>query len=325
MKVDLHAHCYPKSYVDELKKMGFGDRAASGLKLPQWTTVEERLETMDALGVDIQVLGVSFPNVYFPDPEFSKALAQMSNDYIADLCKKHPDRFMGLASIPLNHIQYAHDELDRAIDVLGMDGVVLGTNINKQSLFEVQFLPFLAEIDRRQIPVVLHPLIPPGEESTPEEFVKLGIHNSVGFVYETTKVIAMMTFRGTFEEYRNLTFVLPHSGGTIPFVSARWDIQYASKPESHPLRKLPHPPSHYLKRHYYDTALSFFRSTLNCTLDLVGIDHLVFGSDVPFSDSARIQATIQALEEYGFSEEEKEKIYFKNATKIFPAINEKYQ
>ena len=66
MKVDLHAHCYPKPYVDELKKMGLGDRAASGLKLPQWTTVEERIESMDSCGVDIQVLGVSFPNPGIP-------------------------------------------------------------------------------------------------------------------------------------------------------------------------------------------------------------------------------------------------------------------
>jgi len=323
MKVDLHAHCYPKPYVDELKKMGLGDRAASGLKLPQWTTVEERIESMDSYGVDMQVLGVSFPNVYFPDAEVSKSLAQISNDFIAEVCKKHPDRFMGLASIPLNNMNYAHDELNRAMNVLGMDGIILGTNVNKHSISEVQFLPFFEEVDKRQIPVVLHPLIPPGEEWIPEEFVKLGTHNSVGFVFETTRTIVQMTFRGTFEEYRDLTFVLPHSGGFIPFVYPRWDIQYASRPESHPLRRLPQPPSHYLKRHYYDTAISYYRSSLNCTLDFVGVDHLVFGTDVPFSNDSRIHDTVRAIEDYGFSEEEKGKVYFKNAAKLFPALQEK--
>ena len=320
MKVDLHAHCYPKPYVDELKRIGFGNRAASGLTLPQWTGVEERLETMDALGVDMQVMGVSFPIVNFPDAETSKALAQLSNDYIADLCEKYPDRFMGLASIPLNHMKDALAELDRAMNVLKMDGVILGTNINGRSLGEVQFLPLFEEIDKRGIPVVLHPLKPPGEELMPEEFIKMGIPNSVGFVYETTKVMAQMVFRGTFEELKNLTFVLPHSGGTIPFVVTRWDIQYGSRPDSHPLTKLPHPPSHYLKRHYYDTALSYYRSCIRCTLDLVGIDHFVLGTDVPFSEKARMEETIQGIEDYGFSEEEKEKIYFKNAAKLFPDL-----
>jgi len=324
MKVDLHAHCYPKPYMDELKKIGFGNKAASGLTLPQWTSVNDRLENMDALGIDVQIMGVSFPNVYFPDAETSKRLARISNDYIAELCERHPDRFMGLASIPLNIMDDALGELDRTMNDLNMDGVILGTNINGRSLGEAAFLPLFEEIDRRRIPVVLHPLKPPGEESMPEEFLKLGIPNSVGFVYETTKVMAQMVFRGTFEELQNLTFVLPHSGGTIPFVVTRWDIQYGSRPESHPLRRLSHPPSHYLKRHYYDSALSYYKSSIRCTLDLVGIDHFVLGTDVPFSERARIRETIQGIEDYGFSEEEKEKIYFENAAKLFPKLRELY-
>ena len=323
MKVDVHAHCYPGPYVEELKKCGFGDRGAARTKLPQWTTLDERLERMDAHGIDVQILGVSYPNVYFPDPELSRNLAQMTNDFIADVCKKYPDRFLGLASIPLNHMPYAIDELNRAIDDLGMDGVLLGSNVNKRSIGEPRFLPFFDEINKRQIPLVLHPMTPPEEESTPEEFISLGIPNSVGFVYETTKVMVQMAFRGTFEEYPNLTFVLPHAGGTIPFVYPRWDIQHATRPESHPLRRLPHPPSHYLRRHYYDTALSYYPSSLRCTLDFVGAGHVLLGTDDPFSGDDRIRDTIQGIEDYGFSEEEKDKIYYKNAAKVFPALEAK--
>jgi predicted TIM-barrel fold metal-dependent hydrolase len=321
MKVDVHTHCYPKIYVDELKKIGFGDLGAAGVKLPQWTSLDQRLENMDAHGIDVQVLGVSYPNVYFPDPVLSRDLAQMTNDFIADVCKKFPDRFLGLASIPLNHMQYAIDELNRTMETLGMDGVLLGSNVNRQSIGEPQFLPFFEEINKRHIPLVLHPMAPPKEESSSEEFIRLGIPNSVGFVYETTKVMVQMTFRGTFEEYKNLIFVLPHAGGMIPFVYPRWDIQHATRPETHPLRALPHPPSYYLRRHYYDTALSYYPSSIRCTLDFAGIDHLLLGTDVPFSGDERIHNTIQGVEEYGFSEDDKDKIYYKNAEKIFKRLS----
>lgn len=321
MRVDVHAHCYPKPYMEALRRIGVPDEGGIGTKIPAWTEAEATLDVMDALGVDIQVLSLSAPNVYFEDPELSLALAQMTNDFFSDVCKKHPDRFLVLASVPLNHMKHAVDELHRALNELGMDGVVVGTNINGRSVSEDQFLPFFEEVNALRIPVTVHPMRAIGEDLMPEEDRRLAIPPNVGFIFETTRSLAQMTFKGTFERLKNLTFVLPHSGGAIPFIYSRWDMGYAVRPSSHPLRKLLHPPSHYLRRHYYDTAQSFRPSMLRCTMELAGLEHIVFGTDAPYTTlDLRAEKTIENIENGGFAEEEKESIYYRNAMKLYPRI-----
>lgn len=321
MKVDVHAHCYPEAYMKELRKIGIGESGGFGTKMPPWTSADERIELMDRLGIDMQILTLSAPNVYFSDAELSRALAQMTNDFISDICKEHPDRFMGSASIPLNNMEYAMAELHRAINDLGMDGVVLGTNVNQRSLAEDRFLPFLEKLNKARIPVHLHPMKAIGEDLMPEEYEKLAIPPNVGFIFETTRTIAEMTFKGTFEKYGNLTFILPHCGGAIPFLYPRWDMGYLARPHSHPLRKLPNAPSHYLRRHYYDTAQSYHPSVLKCTIELAGVDHLLFGTDCPYTtDDLRVKKVMDTIESCGFSNEERQKISFGNIARLFPKI-----
>lgn len=319
MRVDLHAHCYPESYVKEIERIG-KEEGGVGVKVPVWESAEARIAEMDSIGVDVEVLALSAPNVHFSDEGLSRALAEMTNDFIAAVSQQHPERFLSLASIPLTNLDHAMAELDRAMSKLKMDGIVLGTNINKVPLSDDRFLPFFEEVDLRKIPIALHPALAIGEDLMPKEDVILGIPPNVGFIFETTRTIAQMIFKGTFEKLRNLTFILPHSGGAIPFLYPRWDIFYRSRPEGHPIRKLPHLPGHYLKRHYYDTALSYYPSTIRCTIDLAGIDHMLLGTDYPYTKNFRAKETIESIEKYGFSEEEKEKLYFKNAAVLFPNL-----
>lgn len=325
MKVDVHAHCYPKPYVEELKKLGVGKEGGIGVDIPVWESAEERMTQMDRLGVDVHVLALSAPNVYFPDAGLSRNLALMTNDFIADISRQHPDRFLSLASIPLTNLDHAMAELDRAMNNLRMDGIVLCTNVNKVPLSDDRFLPFFEEVDRRKIPVALHPARAIVEDLMPKEDVTLAIPSNVGFIFETTRTIAQMTFKGTFEKFRNLTFILPHSGGAIPFIYPRWDISARSRPEGHPLRTLPNLPSHYLKRHYYDTALAYYPSSLRCTVDLAGIDHMLFGTDFPYTNDFRAKETIENIENFGFSKEEREKLFSKNATALFPRLAQRRQ
>ena len=323
MKVDVHAHCYPKPYMDEIGKLGVGGEGGVGVKVPVWESAEERIARMDALGVDVQVLNLSAPNVYFTDQSLSKRLAETTNDYFAGIVRERPDRFMAVASIPLGNLDYALAELSRAIDDLGLDGIMLGTNINGRPLSDDFFLPFFEEANRRKIPVVLHPMRSAIEDLMPAEDLALGIPTCVGFLFETTRTIAQMTFKGTFERLPDLTFVLPHAGGAIPFLAPRWDIFYRSRPEGHPLRRLAQTPSLYLKRHYYDTALSYARSSLACAIELAGTDHIVFGTDHPYTNDFRGPETVQSIENFGFTQQEQEKIFFGNAAIVFPKLAEK--
>lgn len=321
MKVDLHAHCYPRSYMDEIGRFGVGSEGEVGVMVPVWDSVEERIAQMDTLQVDIQVLSLSAPNVYFSDEGLSYALAQMTNDFLASIVKQYPTRFLCLAAIPLSNINHAMSELSRSVDKLKMDGIMLGTNINQRPLSDDFFLPFLEEVNRRKILVALHPMRSAIEGLMPKEDLRLGIPTNVGFPFETTRTVAQMTFKGIFERFPNLTLVLPHSGGAIPFLAPRWEIFYHSRPAKHPLRKLPNPPSYYLKHHYYDTALAYAYSSLRCTLDMVGTDHVVFGTDHPYTNDFRARETIQNIEnDFGLTSEEKEKIFFKNAATLFPRL-----
>jgi len=320
MKVDVHAHCYPDFYVKELTKFGTGEEGGIGIKIPVWSTAEERIAEMDELGIDVQLLGLSAPNVYCADGDLSRDLARVTNDFIRDICEKNPKRFLGLASIPLSNIGDALDELDRAINKLHMDGILLGTNINQEPLSADKFLLFFEEVDRRNIPVVLHPMRAIAQDMMPAEDVILGIPSNVGFTFETTRTVAAMTFKGTFEKFRNLTFILPHAGGATPFIYPRWDVFYHSREPSHPLRKVPYPPSFYLKRHYYDTALNYYPSSLRCTADLAGVGHMLFGTDYPYTAESRARETIEKIETSIFTEEEKGKIFYQNAVQLFPKL-----
>jgi len=320
MKVDVHAHCYPDFYVKELQRIGAGEEGGIGIKIPTWSSTEERIAGMDELGVDVQVLGLSAPNVYMKDQGLSRDLARSTNDFIAGVCKAYPRRFLGLASVPLSNMDDALEELHRAISQLGMDGILLGTNVNQEPLSADQFLPLFEEVDKRKLPVVLHPMKAIAEDLMPAEGLALGIPSNVGFIFETTRTVAEMTFKGTFERFKNLTFILPHAGGAIPFIYPRWDTSYRSRPLTHPLRKVPNPPSHYLKRHYYDTALAYYPSSLRCTADLAGVGHMLFGTDYPYSADFRAREAIDSIEAY-FSEAEKEKIFFRNAAGLFSKLN----
>jgi predicted TIM-barrel fold metal-dependent hydrolase len=103
-------------------------------------------------------------------------------------------------------------------------------------------------------------------------------------------------------------------------VYPRWDTSYRARPLSHPLRKVPHLPSYYLKRHYYDTALNYYPSSLRCTADLAGVEHMLFGTDYPYSADFRAKEAIEYIESYGFTEEEKENIFFRNAAGLFSKL-----
>ena len=323
MRVDIHAHCYPQSYIDELKKVGIDESGGIGVFMVPWTSAEKRIESMDKLGVDIQFLSISTPGTYFSDEGLNLALAQMTNDYLADICKQSPNRFMSFASIPPPNTKDATGELDRAINELGMDGIFLGTHINGQSLVYDGFIPFYEELNARKTKVAIHPMIPIYHNIMPVGYMEYGISFSVAFLFETSMAVTQMAFKGIFERFPDITFILPHSGGAIPFIYPRIDVGYESRPPSHPMRQIPHPPSYYFKKLYYETAFSYSPSSLRCTLDLAGVDHLLFGMDYPYSYGPFARDSIKKIEDFGFSEEEKEKVFFRNAMKIFPRIKEK--
>lgn len=309
MKVDAHTHLFPQDYLKELEKLDtdsrhdrawrkiMTDKVAS---TPSMWSVEERLADMDGAGIDVQVLSLSIPNVYFKDTARSVYIAQMINDIYADVCRRHPERFIAVASVPMNDSIVAIEELRRAVGRLGMRGLVLGANVRGRPLHSEEFLPLYEEINRLKLTLFLHPMIPVGIEAL-EEY---DMAASIGYLFDTTAAITGMVFRGIFEVNQNIKVVLPHLGAVIPFIVGRIDASFRTRPECR--QYISSPPSEYFKRFYYDTV-NYHIPALRCAIDTVGAGNLVMGSDYPFAlgNMARSVSTVRSL---GLTEEEEENI-----------------
>jgi len=323
MNIDFHNHFYPPGYLEKLEQWGKRYEFVqdpTGLKIvkekgarflgitSQHVSPEQRIEDMTRIGIDLQVLTLTTPNVYFSTRKRNLYLARMSNDFFADLCQKHPRHFTAFASVPLKHPEDAIHELYRVIEELGMKGVVLGTNIDGKHLHSREFWPFFEEADRLGVPISLHPMVP----AHPEALAEYPLVPLVGFVADTTFSVSKMVFSGLFERFPNLTLILPHLGGTLPFLFERLDNGYRAYQECQP--NITRPPSQYLKNLYYDTV-SFYPPSLMCTYLAVGADHMVMGSDYPHV-IGDISRSVSSITEMPIPQEEKEKIFGENGKKI---------
>lgn len=321
MRIDFHNHFYPPEYLKKLEEWGQRYEFVqdpTGLKIvrekgarflgitSEHVDVEQRIADMDRIGIDIQVLTLTTPNVYFTTKKRNLHLAQMSNDFFAELCQKYPRRFIGFASVPLKHPEDAIKELHRAVKDLGMKGVVLGSNIDGKHLHSEEFWPFYEEVARLDLPIFIHPMVP----ARPEMWADVPLVPFIGFVMDTTVTVSKMVLSGIFEKFPSLTMILPHLGGTLPFLFGRIDMGFGSYFKG----LVPKLPTEYLKRFYYDTV-SFYQPALMCTYLAVGADQMVLGSDYPHV-IGDITKSVSSIEEMNISQEEKEKILGENGKKI---------
>jgi aminocarboxymuconate-semialdehyde decarboxylase len=324
MRIDFHNHFYPPGYLEKFEEWGKRSfeftPGPNGIKIvtqkgarflaitPQHVSVEQRLADMDRIGIDMEVLTLTSPSVYFSTRKRNLYLAKMSNDFFADLCQKYPQRFVAFGTVPLLNVDDSIAELHRFAKDLGMKGVVLGSNIGGKHLHSKEFWPFYEEVDRLGLTIFIHPMVP----LHPEPFSEFVLVPLVGFCMDTTVTVAKMVFSGLFEKHPNLTMILPHLGGTLPFLFERLDAGYNAYAECKP--NITKPPSTYLKKFYYDTV-SFYTPALMCTYGAVGADHMVMGSDYPhvIGDITRSVSSIQNL---NIPQEEKEKILGGNGKKI---------
>lgn len=321
MKIDLHCHYFAEEFITYRQKMdsrfqlvtdaqGRKGWSFRGSAFPLLTP-EERLAEMDSMGVDVEVLSMPSTNdVLGPDPE-GIAVARACNDVLAGMAKTYPERFKSLAVIPLENVDAAIKELGRAIDELGMNGVCIGSNIRGKVLNSPEFMPFYEEMDRRGLTLVLHPGEPAGKEVMGE----FNLVPLVGYPFETTLAAVRMTFSGIFEKYPNMKLVLPHLGGALPYLFHRIDYGYTEKPGTGEL--ISKPPSEFFKHFYYDTAIAYHQPMLKCSYDTVGADQIVFGTDHPFGLKTGFAAkSIDAIEKFPFTPEEREKVYCTNTQKL---------
>jgi aminocarboxymuconate-semialdehyde decarboxylase len=184
----------------------------------------------------------------------------------------------------------ALEELHRTSDELRMNGVVLLSNIRGRPLTSPEYRPFFEEANRMKLCIFIHPMLP----AAAEPFNEYMLGPLVGLPFDTTLAIASMCFAGMFKQLPDIRFLIGHLGGAIPYLMERLDNGWRDFVECRV--NVDELPSVYLKRLYYDTV-TFSPYTLNMVRDLVGVDHMVMGSDYPhlLGSIERSVSSIQAL------------------------------
>ena len=305
MRYDVHTHHYPSAYFELIERSG-GDFSFAtdpsgqtiirycgsrffGVTAPM-TDPALRLLDMDRAGIDVAVLSLSTPNVFFAEGASQAPLARMVNDTYAELIAAHPDRFKGFASTPMDDPDAAQRELHRAVEVLKLNGVMLLSNIRGRALTDPAYRPFFEEADRMKICILLHPMLP----ASAEAFGEFVLGPLVGFPFDTTLAVARMCFSGMLRELPNIRWIVAHAGGAIPYLAERLDNGYRDFAEDR--LHIDDVPSAYLKRLYYDTV-TFSPHVLRLLDDWVGADHMAMGSDYPhkLGDITRAVTSIEAL------------------------------
>ena len=323
MKLDLHTHYYPPAYFERIERSGgdfsFGTSPTGqriiryrgarffGITAPM-TDVAKRLDDMDRVGIDTEVLSLSTPNVYFVEGKAQADVARMVNDAYAELSATHPGRFLGFASIPMDDPDAALRELERAVDELRMQGVILLSNIRGRALADPLYRPFFEEADRRRLCVFVHPMIPLAADA----FTDYVLGPLVGFPFDTTLAIAGLCFAGVFKQLPNIRWLVAHAGGAVPYLMERLDSGWRDFAECRV--NIDEPPSIYLKRLYYDTV-TFSPHNLRLLRDVVGTDHMVMGSDYPHLLGS-IDKAVSSIDAMDFTEHEKEQVYNGTALSI---------
>lgn len=323
MKIDVHTHYYPEIFFQMIRdtpsdfsfakdptgRTIITHRGARFFGItPPMTDSDKRLEDMDRVGIDVEVISLSTPNIFFADENHQPEVARTLNDAYAELIAKHPTRFKGFASIPMDAPDAALDELHRAIDELKMNGVVLLSNIRGRALTSPIYRPFFEEANRMNLCIFLHPMIPVNSEP----FKEYVLGPLVGFPFDTTLAVARMCFDGMLRELPNIRWIIGHLGGAIPYLIERLDSGYRDFAECRV--NIDELPSTYLKRLYYDTV-TFSAHNLRMARDLVGTDHMVMGSDYPHMLGS-IERSVSSIQDLGIPEYEKQKIFSSNALLI---------
>src|SRR2546425_3051413 len=178
-----------------------------------------RIEDMDRVGIDVEVVSLSTPNVFFVDERRQGAVARAMNDAYAELIAAHPRRFKAFASIPMDAPDAALKELHRAIDELKLNGVILLSNIRGRPLTAPTYRPFFEEANRLKLCILLHPMLP----ANSEPFREYVLGPIIGFPFDTTLAVARMCYDGLLRDFPEIRWIIAHIGGAVPYLMERMD------------------------------------------------------------------------------------------------------
>ena len=323
MRIDIHTHIMPEHIPNWFEKYGYGDfirlehhkpccaRMIKGDKV--FREIEQncwdpatRVKEMDMTTVDVQVLS-TIPVLfnYFAKPAHALETSRFFNDHIAGCCEHHPERFIGLGTVPMQDVDVAIKEMERCVKVLGMPGIEIGSNINTKNLGDPYFDPFWAAAEALDCCLFIHPWEMMGEQ----DMTKYWLPWLVGMPAETSRAICSLIFSGVLERYPKLRIAFAHGGGSFPLTIGRIEHGFNVRPDLCAIDNN-HNPRNYIGKFWID-ALTHDAKALDFIVDIMGKDKICMGSDYPFPLGEHEPGKLIA--EMPYSNDLKDQLLFKNA------------
>jgi aminocarboxymuconate-semialdehyde decarboxylase len=267
--VDMHAHC---SVPEANELMGIESRTPSLLL----ANYETRLDAMDRQGIDVEALSIN-PYWYKAERDLAAEVVRVQNEKLAEFCAGHPERFVGLASVALQHPDLAADQLEEGVKRYNLRGALIGGSVEGEELANARFHPFWARAEELQVVIFIHP------QGTVELESRLRgngmLENVIGNPLETTIALSHLIFEGTLDRFPGLKILAAHGGGYLPSYAARSDAGGRTFPSRFTPREKK--PTEYLRQLYFD-SLVFTAEGLRHLVAETGSSQIVLGTDYPF-------------------------------------------
>jgi 5-carboxyvanillate decarboxylase len=273
---------------------------------------EERLRIMDQSGVSMAVLAMTSTGVQQFEAGKAARIAERGNDQLAETIRRHPDRYAGLATIPVQDAKRAVQELERAITKLKLNGVMINSHTNGEYLDEDKYRPILEAAAGLDATIYIHPRAPAPAMAAPYRKYQLE-HAIWGYAVEVGLHALKLMMSGVFDRYPNLRVVIGHMGENIPYALYRLDWMHRHFQFDRP--KLQLTPGEYFRRNFWITTSGVnWLPALELCMKVLGADNIMWAVDYPYQET--VEAT-RWLDDAPIPDEEKAKIFHRNAEKVF--------
>jgi len=327
LKIDIYPHIMPVKYKESLYKKAKKDFYLKKVNdaLPTLWNLDIRFRIMDNYEGIRQVLTLASPPVEeVAGPKDAVELSKIANDQMAEMVMKYPNKFLaGVACLPMNNIDGALKEVERAIEELNFKGVQIFTPINDKPIDRPEFFSLYEKMAQYDLPIWIHPKRGPDiPDYRTEDHSMYWIFSMFGWPYETTAAMTRLVFSGILEKFPNLKFITHHCGGMVPYFEQRviGGQDYAETLlRATYTRSLNKPLIEYFHMFYGDTALYGGTASLMCGYNFFGADHLLFGTDMPYDSEGGnryVRQTIDAIEKMQISYSDKKNIFEDNAKRL---------
>jgi aminocarboxymuconate-semialdehyde decarboxylase len=290
--VDIHGHCLIPEVQDVIKD---GPLAASFKNLLAGGNLAlgpARLQYLDAQGIDVQAISIN-AFWYGADRELARQIIKVQNEKLSAWCAARPDRFVGFASVALQHPDLAAEQLDEAVKKLGLRGAAIGGSVEGEELASRKFDPFWAKAEELGVLLFMHPQPAPGTTQNQRLQGKGGLGNIIGNPLETTVFFSHLILEGTLDRFPGLKICGAHGGGYLPSYSGRTDA-ICGRGSGADCRALKKKPSEYFKKELFVDTMVFHEEGLRHLIAEAGIGQIMYGTDYPFDWPVGIDFVLKA-------------------------------